>query len=62
MSASSKLSRALQSLDDAERIIKRTKNASADSDLQYQLRRTLREIEEAKREIERARREVRDLE
>jgi len=62
MSASSKLSRALQSLDDAERIIKRTKNASTDSDLQYQLRRSLREIEEAKQEIERARREVRDLE
>ncbi|MES2908985.1 MAG: hypothetical protein V4688_07465 [Pseudomonadota bacterium] len=42
--------------------MKRIKNASEDADLQYQLRKVLRELDEAKQYIERARCEVRDLE
>ncbi len=62
MSARAKLRSALQSIDDAERVMKRIKNASEDADLQYQLRKVLRELDEAKQYIERARCEVRDLE
>lgn len=61
MSTRQKLSGALQALDDAERIMKRIKNSSEDADVQYQLRKALRELDEAKQYIERARREVGNL-
>jgi DNA mismatch repair ATPase MutS len=62
MSIVPKLSNALHAIEDAERVIKRVKSSVADSDVQYQMRKTLRELDEAKRHVERARREVRDIE
>ena len=62
MSARTKLTSAIQSIDDAERAIKRIRNATDDSDLQYQLRKAMRELDEAKQYIDRARREIGDLE
>lgn len=62
MSIVSKLSSALKAIEDAEKVIKRVKSSTADSDVQYQMRKTLRELDEAKSYVERARREVRDIE
>lgn len=61
MSASTKLGNALQAIDDAERVLKRIKNGTTDSELQYEIRKSLRELDEARQYIESARREVRDL-
>lgn len=61
MSASAKLRSAIQSIEDAERVIKRIRNATNDGD-QYQLQKAMRELDEAKQYIDRARREVSDLE
>jgi DNA mismatch repair ATPase MutS len=61
MSARAKLNSALQSINDAERVMKRIRIASDDANIQYQLRKALRELDEAKQYIERARREASDL-
>lgn len=61
MSAREKLNSALQSINDAERVMKRIRSASDDANIQYQLRKALRELDEAKQYIERARREASDL-
>lgn len=61
MSASAKLRSAIQSIEDAERVIKRIRNATNDGD-QYQLQKAMRELDEAKQYIDRARHEVSDLE
>lgn len=61
MSARAKLNSALQSINDAERVMKRIRSASDDVNIQYQLRKALRELDEAKQYIERARREASDL-
>lgn len=62
MSIVSKLTNALSAIEAAERVIKRVKSSTADSDVQYQMRKTLKELDDAKSGIERARREVRDIE
>lgn len=61
MSARVKLNSALQSINDAERVMKRIRSASDDANIQYQLWKALRELDEAKQYIERARREASDL-
>lgn len=62
MSIVSKLTNALSAIEAAERVVKRVKSSTADSDVQYQMRKTLKELDEAKSEVERARRDVRDIE
>lgn len=62
MSIASKLGNALQAIEDAERVVKRVKSSTSDNDIQYQMRKALRELSEARGYVDRARREVRDIE
>jgi hypothetical protein len=62
MSARSKLDSALQAIDSSETVLKRLKNSTTDDELHSQLRKAMRELDDARQYIERARREVRDLE
>lgn len=61
MSAKSKLDSALQAIDNSETVLNRLKNSTTDDELHSQLRKAIREIDEARQYIQRARREVRDL-